>query len=174
MKICPALIALCCLSSTACAAPPANPGLVRLQESLNTWTAAQAAMKGTYSYSVRRSSWVGFGSITKIEVQAGKVVRRTYDEFNSKPQPTLEAAIKPAAPWVETGEQLNSRKQGAPALTVEALYDTCKTLLQTERATHLTLYLGFEKRGFLSHCFIVDKRIMDDAPQLGVPAFITE
>ncbi len=167
-----ALIALCCLASTACATPPSSPDLIRLQESLNAWTAAQATMKGTYSYSVRRSSWAGFGSITKVDVHAGKIVLRSYDEFNSKPQLAPNPAVKPAPLWVETGEQLNSHKQGAPALTVEAMYATCKTVLQAELAAMQKRYLAFDKRGFLAHCFTVDTRIMDDAPQLGVPAFV--
>lgn len=171
-----ALIVLCCLTSTACATPPASPDLIRLQDSLNTWTAAQATMKGNYSYTVRRSSWTGFGSITKVEVQAGKVVRRSYEAFNSKPQPVLDPTAKPAPLWIETGEQLNSPKlnshpQGAPALTAEAMYDTCKTVLQADLASHQKRYLAFDQRGFLTHCFTIDTRMMDDAPQVGVPSF---
>lgn len=113
----------------------------------------------------------GLGSITKIEVQAGKVLRRNYDEFNSKPQPVLDPTAKPAPLWIETGEQLNSHKQGAPALTVEAMYDTCKTVLQADLTSHQKRYLAFDQRGFLTRCFTVDTRIMDDAPQVGVPSF---
>ncbi len=170
----PALIALCCLASASCATPPASPDLIRLQESLNNWTAAQATINGNYSYTVRRASWAGFGSFTKIEVQAGKVVRRSYDEFNSKPQLVPNAATKPAPLWIETGEHLNSHKQGAPALTVEAMYAACKTILQTELTSHQKRYLAFDKRGFLAHCFTLDTRIMDDAPQMGVPAFVID
>ena len=169
-----ALIAVCCLASTACATSPASPDLIRLQESLNSWTATQATMKGTYSYFVRRSSWTGFGSITKVEVHAGNVVRRSYDEFNSKPQLAPNPVVKPAPLWVETGTQLNSHKQGAPALTVETMYDTCKTVLQAELAAKQKRYLAFDKLGFLAHCFTIDTRIMDDAPQLGVPAFVID
>ena len=166
-----ALIALCCLASAACATPPASPDLIRLQDSLNAWTAAQATIKGNYSYSVRRSSWTGFGSITKVDVQAGKVVRRSYDEFNSRPQPVLNPAAKPAPLWVESAAQLNSHTQGAPALTVEAMYDTCKTVLQADLASHQKRYVAFDQRGFLARCFTVDTRMMDDAPQVGVPSF---
>lgn len=107
-------------------------------------------------------------------MQTGKLVRRSYDEFNSKPQLAPNAAAKPAPLWVETDEQLNSHKQGAPALTVEAMYGECKALLQTELTSHQKRYLAFDKRGFLAHCFTVDRRIMDDAPQVGVPAFVID
>lgn len=77
-------------------------------------------------------------------------------------------ALKPK--WVDSGKDLGTHKdEGAIVRTVDELYSEAKKLLEMKVPEHHKRYLGFDKQGLLSHCFIVDTRIADDAPRTGIP-----
>lgn len=156
------------MSVMAEAADPVVTDADRLKASLAKWEKARDESRGDYSYQVRWNSFAGFGHTTTIRVQGNKVVERTYEEFGP-PQPVKPGETPAAAKWVETGKDVGVHKnEGAVALTVDELYAEATKLLDRKVPEHHKLYLGFDKQGLLSHCFIVDTRIADDAPTMGV------
>ncbi len=155
----------------------------KVKEGIGAWEIAKAKCKGNYSYKIGFQSWVGFGHETTIVVSNNKVTERRYRTFNRRPPvPVKPGGVAPPQPeeksWVEKGEAIGANKQGAPAKTLDELYvlalETAKKPLQQfERR-----YIRFDKQlqrlhngntiGLLVSCYIMDRRIADDAPRNGL------
>ena len=142
----------------------------RLKESSAKWQKARDESGGDYSYLVTKSFFTGARQTTTITVRGNKVVERKF-ELLGPPQP-LKPGEDPPAPkpkWVETGKDVGSHKdEGAAPRSVDELYADALKLLEMKLPEHHKRYLGFDKQGLLSHCFIVDTRIADDAPITGI------
>ncbi|MDP7012036.1 MAG: protease inhibitor I42 family protein [Verrucomicrobiota bacterium] len=146
----------------------------KVQAGIKVWEVAKAKCKGNYSYKIGFQSWVGFGHETTIVVKNNKVTERHYRTFNRRRPvaPPRPGGVAPAQPktisWVETGKAIGTNKKGAPARTLDELYvialDTAKKPLQQfERR-----YIRSDKQGLLVSCYIMDRRIADDAPRNGL------
>lgn len=140
----------------------------QLQESLKTWQQLSEQNEGNYSYTVRWSSFVGFGHETEIIVRDNKVVERRYRTFSNRPPASpAEPAFKVSS-WVEKGKSLGTHKEGAPPKTIDELYAEAAKVLERPLSEHERRYVRFDQRGLLLSCFTVDARIADDAPREGV------
>jgi len=156
----------------------------RVKEGIDAWEIAKTKCKGNYSYKVSFTSFVGFGHETTIVVSNNKVTERHYRTFNRRRPvaPPRPGGVAPPQPeeksWVEKGEAIGANKQGAPAKTLDELYvlalETAKKPLQQfERRS-----IRFDKQlqrlhngntvGLLVSCYIMDRRIADDAPRNGL------
>ena len=144
-----------------------------LKASLEQWQKTKDACGGNYTYVVSGSSFTGFRWATTVVIKDHKVVERSYQVRESQPIPvapgTTPEPVKPQ--WVETGKDIGSNKQAAPAITVDELYALAGKIVETPVPADHVLSLGFNKDGLLSHCFTRDTRIADDAPLQGVPPF---
>lgn len=146
----------------------------RLMASRLKWEQMRKANRGDYSYTVRWSSAFGFGHLTTIIVRQNRVVERRYEEFNRSGAPSTpgKPASGPQPKWVETESQLGTHGQeGAPARTVDELYAEAARLVSEPVPETHQRSLGITPAGLLHHCTLVDRRVMDDAPRRGVPAF---
>ena len=146
----------------------------KVQAGIKAWEAAKARCKGNYSYKIGFQSWVGFGHETVIVVTNNKVTERRYKTFNRRrpvpaPRPGGVAPPNPEGEsWMEKGKAIGTNKKGAPAKTLDELYVVAletakKPLKQFERR-----YIRSDKQGLLVSCFIMDRRIADDAPRNGL------
>ncbi len=159
------LVLLTLTATTGFGADPTDAE--RLKESLTKWEKARDACGGDYSYQVCWSSFVGFGNVTTVTVKDNKVVERKFVAFQ-RGQNANELEPK----WVETGKEIGSHKaEGAPARTVDELYAEAKKLVDKETPDNHKRYLGIDKEGLLSYCFLRDTRIADDAPMTGIQPF---
>ncbi len=150
------------------AAEPAPSNLEKLATSEAKWKEMRDTAKGEYTYQVQQVFFIGRNETT-IKVRDGKVVERSFIEMgNPEPLPPGVAPpdIKPK--WIETDQEISSHKESAPAKTIDELYVEAAKVLKLALEPHERLYLGFSDQGILSHCFVVDTRIADDAPQNGV------
>jgi hypothetical protein len=129
----------------------------KLADSLKTWE---------YSYQVRWSSAFGFGNTTTVTVKGNKVVERRFIEFG-RPEGGKPAEAKDK--WVESGRDIGTHKEGAPARTVDELYAEAKKVCEGKPADGHMRAIGFDKQGVLAYCYTRDTRIADDAPLTGVP-----
>jgi predicted secreted protein len=152
----------------------AKADLAKVQAGIKAWEVAKAKCKGNYSYKVGFESFVGFGHETTIVVSNNKVTERRYRAFNRRrpvapPRPGVQAPQKAeGTSWMEQGKAIGTNKQGAPAKTLDELYvialeTTKKRLRQFERR-----YIRSDKQGLLVSCYIMDRRIADDAPRNGL------
>jgi hypothetical protein len=163
------MAAVAMLAGSVVAAAEAAPGEAdQLKASQAKWQKARDAAGGEYSYIVRRVFFVG-AQTTTVKVKDGKVVERTYLE-QGPPQPVPPGAQPPVPQpkWVETGKEVGTHKEGAPARTVDELYAEALKVAAQPLAEHEKRYVGFDEQGLLTHCFVMDTRIADDAPQTGV------
>ncbi|HIL25677.1 MAG TPA: hypothetical protein EYG19_09815 [Verrucomicrobia bacterium] len=146
----------------------------KIKEGIKGWEAAKAKCKGNYSYKIGFQSWVGFGHETTIVVRNNKVAERHFRTFNrarpiAPPRPGGGAPAQPKTiSWVETGKAIGTNKGGAPAKTLDELYKIAletaqKPLKQFERRS-----IRSDKQGLLVSCYIMDRRIADDAPRNGL------
>lgn len=164
-----ALIAYAMLA-TSHAEEPEAADVDRLKSSLTKWEQTRQETGGNYSYHVSRSYFTGQRIVTTITVRGNKVAERSYMVMD-RPVPVRPSEEPPVAKpqWVETGKELGSHKEGAPVRTVDELYADAEKLVGVAAPEHHQRQLGFDKQGLLSHCFLRDSRIADDAPIAGVP-----
>ncbi len=145
-----------------------NSDLAKLKDSLAKWETVKKNCQGNYEYSVTWRSFTGFGHSTTVKVKNNEVVERSYYELG---RPLADCGKDPNAPvWVETAkaEDLNTNHGGAPAVPLDDLYEKAKEICTKELKPNEKRTLTFDKRGILSGCFIVDTRIVDDVPRVGV------
>jgi len=146
----------------------------KVKEGIKVWEGAKVKSKGNYSYKIGFQSWVGFGHETTIVVRNNKVAERHFRTFNrARPiAPPRPGGRVPAQPktisWVEMGKAIGTNKGGAPAKTLDELYKIAletaqKPLKQFERRS-----IRSDKQGLLVSCYIMDRRIADDAPRNGL------
>ena len=151
-------------------AAPADSRLAEFAKSLATWERLKAKCGGNYSYKIRWSSWVGFGHETEIICRQNKVTERKYRQWKGGPRVVRPG--QPAKPqgssWAGLGDHVGSHKTGAPAKTLDQLYQDASKVLEAKPAAHQRLYVRYDKQGLLGSCFTVDTRIADDAPRKGV------
>ena len=70
--------------------------------------------------------------------------------------------------WVERGAQVGGHPDGAPAFSIERLYDECARLISEHPASPPRLY--FHPNGVLMHCGL-DPEACEDCPRLSVQSF---
>lgn len=137
---------------------------IQLVSSLKAWKKASAKSKGNYSYQVTTSSMMGYRTVTTITVENNKVVNRTFEEFYPADMPKPENLKN----YKEDVKTLGTHEHGATAHTMEELYDQAIQIAKKDLAPHEQLYFKLDKNGILQCCFIINTRIMDDAPSNGV------
>ena len=150
----------------------AKADTAKIQAAIKLWESIKTKCQGNYSYKVSFSSWVGFGHETTIVVENNKVTERHYRSFNRRPKPVAPGAGVIPPPegehYLEKGLQLGKNKKGAPVKTLDELYQIAlatakKPLKQFERR-----FIRNDKQGLLVSCYIMDRRIADDAPRNGL------
>jgi hypothetical protein len=85
---------------------------------------------GAYYYDRESVMSHGAANITTVQIVAGAPAWRSYVP--------LTRGLDPRAAedsWVEEGPDVGSHASGAPALTIEQLYDQCETLVEHAQAT---------------------------------------
>ena len=133
------------------------------------WEEAKKGRQGNYRYFVRTSSFTGAGTETEVVVRGGKVAGRRFQEFGPpEPVPPGEAPPAITYKWTERGAEVGTNKEGAPAKSLDELYLEAEKIVVKELAPHEKRYVAFDDKGLLRNCFIVDTRIQDDAPHVGV------
>ena len=152
----------------------AKEDTAKVQAAIKIWEKAKAESKGNYSYKVSFTSWVGFGNETIIVVENNKVTERRYRSFNRRrpvPAPRPGGLVPPQPEgdsYLEKGAQLGKNKKGAPAKTLDELYEIALATAKKPLKEFERRYIRSDKQGLLVSCFIMDRRIADDAPRNGL------
>lgn len=149
-------------------AEPATDDLAKLKQSEAKWQKLRDSLSGTYTYKVAQVFFIGRQETT-IQVRDNKAAERSLVVMGP-PAPVLPgkppAAVEPK--WVETGKELDTHREGAPARTIDELYVEAAKILQLPLEPHHKRYFMLNDQGLLNYCFVVDTRIADDAPRQGV------
>ncbi len=157
------------------AAPTADAAAAlktKLAASELAWRKLRDEYKGNYEYDVMFTSWVGWSHTTTIVVNDNKVVARKFQQRSNKPpEPgkTPPAADAGTTGWQETtAAELGKNREGAPAKTIDELYQHAAEVVGKGVQEHQRWTTVFDANGII-RCFgFTDKRIADDAPLTGV------
>jgi hypothetical protein len=139
-----------------------------IKSSRKAWDETKVKHGDIYHYSVVFTSAFGFGNETIIVVVNGKISERRYRSWMRPMAVTPGEKTEPKADWVEMADNIGKHKDGAPARTMEQLYDEAEKAAEQKLQPFEKRYVKTDSRGILEYAFIVDKRITDDAPRKGV------
>jgi len=135
--------------------PLSNLGM--FQNSLDRWNTLKNENGTSYSYEVHFTSAFGFSSVTQITVIENTVVGRSFHSFNG-----LENEADPQNSYEENQQNLNSNQEGAPAVTIDDLYDTCleEVLVVDQEANQV--FLEVFETGLIRQCIYIPTGCQDD------------
>lgn len=132
---------------------------VSYNESLAKWSLLKDQNGNSYSYAITFTSWTGYGSVTELLVNDGKVVGRVYEEFNTNEETGERDVIEY---YTETLADLGSHKKGAAVVTIDELYDSCaKDYLSVDEQQN-TIYFDTAENGVMISCGFVPDGCQDD------------
>jgi major membrane immunogen (membrane-anchored lipoprotein) len=159
-----ALIAGCGSDSPGESSPDASPpdasgpdhGAL-LAESLLAWQDMKAADDGTYQYTRTSSSFTGYRDTTTVVVENDVVVRRTYEVYDEN------GALFDS--FDEQGAEVGSNESGAPARTIDELYEICRDDVLTQDPAQNHIILTFHDDGILETCVYVPRDCADDCDE---------
>lgn len=126
-------------------------------ESLLTWQNMKAADDGTYQYTQSNSSFTGFRDTTTLVVEDDVVVRRTYEVYDEND--TLFES------YDEQGAEVGSNRAGAPARTIDELYEICRDDVLTRDPVQNHIIVTFHDDGILETCVYVPRDCADDCDE---------
>ncbi len=142
----------------------------RLAESLKTWNRLKAKHGDHYRYEIHGGFYLGWGSITTIIVQDGKVVARTYEEGQTDNEGEL--MVEEQYSWTEKGAGVGSHEgSGAAPRTVDELYKECRDDVLTRNPRTNDIYLDVGNDGVLINClYAPEGYAVDAAPGVSINA----
>lgn len=122
------------------------------------WARLKAERGSSYCYQVRQHSWSGWSATTMVRLEGDTVVQRAYYEDS-----TGEGGSAWGDSWVEGSGEIGSHLQGAPADTLDALYDRCQlVVLPLNPATNTITFLVDSETGVLRNCSFFATGCVDD------------
>jgi len=130
-----------------------------LETSRQFWLKYKAAVNNSYSYISYGGSVFGGYTETKITVQNGKVIKRTY---LSGVYPPNSQTLTVKVTWTENTADLNSHNQGAPTLTLDEIYDQAKNDYLTVDRKSNTISFTTDGNGLIASCGYTPKGCQDD------------
>ncbi|GAA4291387.1 hypothetical protein [Aestuariibaculum suncheonense] len=163
-----ALIAITCTLNFSCDGNRASQAksLYNFKISLDSWNNLKDSNDNSYVYTVSSRSVFGSGTNTTITVLDGKVTERIYEAFTLYNEASgnylgfdnriiLEA-------YTESGAALGSHTSGAPALTIDELYNTCLSdyLSVNPDDNHITF--NYDSNNIIENCYYIPDGCMDD------------
>lgn len=128
-------------------------------QSEKEWKKLKDKHQNSYSYTVSEQSFSGFGSETTIMVMDGQVVSRNYKAYIISEN---DGSKEITETYTETEGDLGSHSEGAPPVTLDELYEDCRTeYLMVDPETH-TIYFDTTEEGVISLCGHVPELCGDD------------
>ena len=150
------VLILLCISLSACLFNTAK--FTELSRSLAAWRNLKSDEGGHYQYTSSFGSFAGFGWTTTLKVLDDEIVERRYEAY----QIENGGEKKVTETWVEVGDEVGQRDEGAPPRTVEEVYGVCRDEVLSQSTFSNDIYLEFDSQGLLESCVYVPKGCADD------------
>jgi len=131
-------------------------------DSYATARAAWARTKETcpdYHYTIVTSSFSGYHTTTTVDIAGGQPVGR---QFSAGYVDGATGVFTVTSTWAETAGEIGVHQMGAPAETMDQLYDDCRReVLGKDRSTNM-VYFHYDERGVLMSCAYTPVGCQDD------------
>lgn len=151
------IVLIATLSATLFACGEETAYSAAFENSQKAWLKAKADHRGTYVYETQFESFSDYGEITTLTVEDEVVTRRafaSYQEFAFR-QGRLEA-------WTESGDEVGTHLTGAPAVSIDTLYERCQREVLTVDPTENEIIFSVDEQGLLRTCVYVPRGCIDD------------
>lgn len=126
----------------------------QLARSLHTWSTLRDKHHGNYSYDRNVSTWRGQANSTKIVVENNRVESRYFFEWQQSSSPTLI--------WAESFMELGLHNEGAPAKTIDQLYQQCKDDILSKPEDKFKVTVVLDRFNLLQQCSYREFACFDD------------
>lgn len=136
-----------------------DESITQFQISYNIWLTFRNSADNTYNYKAVSQSWAGTTDTTSITVINGIVSARKYVQY------TVDTVSKHkilTASWEEDISDLNSHEDGAPASTLDEVYEKARTVWLAAEPSKNSVYLKTDNNGIISLCGFVPHGCIDD------------
>jgi hypothetical protein len=154
------IFAVSCLGLTACGEEVAYESAYNNSQS--AWMTAKGSNGSAYIYRVEDMAEDGSGQMTRLLVREGAVVERTYKRYED-----LDFRMGLLTEWTESQADIGLHGEGAAALTVDDLYETCHdSVLNKGDGYHIAFEV--DSRGILKTCTYRPSGCADDGCTTGV------
>ena len=139
---------------------PANSQQLKANsQSLSKWNELKKTHGNSYIYQTTFTSFTGVGGTTEIKVENGTVRARIYQEFKINQN---NGAKQVVFAYTETGEDLGLNRKGAPALTIDELYQSCANNYITVDPEKNAIIFQTSEEGLMTVCGFYPDGCMDD------------
>lgn len=129
-------------------------------DSRDLWNELKMGNGNSYKYSSRISSVFGFGSITEMIVNDGKVTGRNYQEFTS--DVNTGELINTDVSYIELNDEVGNNERGFGPFTIDQLYDSCASEYLTVSASDNFITFETTANGLVETCSYFPKECQDD------------
>ncbi|MBN2662807.1 MAG: hypothetical protein JXR68_04085 [Bacteroidales bacterium] len=123
--------------------------LLSYEESLKKWEALKRVNGNSYVYQISFASWTGYGNLTEITVKDGIVTNRKYESFKYDHKKNKRIINNT---YTENINNLGSNSEGAAALTIDQLYETCAKNYLTVDPSENEIYFETTDYGLMTTC----------------------
>lgn len=143
-KITIVAFALSCLALTACGEEAAYS--TAYSNSHSAWLTAKTQNGAEYMYRVEQMNADGSGGLTSLTIDEGVVVQRVYKRYDD-----LGFRMGLTAEWTEDQADVGAHDEGAAALTIDDLYETCQDTV-LNKGEGFDIDFSVDDRGLLKTC----------------------
>jgi hypothetical protein len=159
-KIALAILTVSCFTLTGCGEEAAYGSAFTNSES--AWLTAKSQNGHAYLYRVEKTSTDGSGELTSLTVADGAVIERVFKRYDD-----LDFRMGLTAEWAEGQGDVGAHEEGAAALTVDDLYDTCQDSV-LNKGEGFDIIFEVDARGLLKTCTYRPAGCSSDACSLGI------
>ena len=128
-------------------------------KSYKAWLSFKESSGNSYRYTVTGYSWTGISWQTTISVTNGKITRRAFKY--TLPVGSSVNIPPDALEWTEDENEINLHPNGAPAITLDEVYEKARSEWLTKRKNAKT-YFEAKNNDLISSCGYVEDGCADD------------
>ncbi len=139
-----AILTVSCFTLTGCGEDAAYGSA--FTNSQSAWLTAKSQNGSAYLYRVEKVSGDGSGELTSLTVAEGAVIQRVFKRYDD-----LDFRMGLTAEWAEEQSSVGAHDEGAAALTVDDLYDTCQDSV-LNKGEDFDIVFEVDARGLLKTC----------------------
>jgi len=158
-----AILAVSCFTLTACGEEAAYG--TAYTNSQSAWLTAKSQNGNAYLYRVESKGENGDGALTSLTITDGAVTQRGFKHYDD-----LGFRTGVTAEWTEELSDVGLHDEGAAAVTIDDLYETCQGTILNQ-GPDANIVFTVDERGVLQTCTYRPASCNADACAVGVKIY---